>query len=58
MLDGGEYLLKSKVNRFVDFNIGMQTYVKLNSDTEDLFSPEGLSFKSVKKQFDKFSLDA
>ena len=35
----------------------MQMYVKLNSDTEDLFGAEGLSFKSVEKQFAEFTLD-
>ena len=48
-LDGAEYLLRSKVDKFVDFNIGMQVFIKLNSDTQDLFSSEGLSFKDVSK---------
>ena len=56
-VDGCEFLLKKKIHNFIDFNIDMQIYVKLSSTLENLFSDEGLSYKSVEREFAKFSLD-
>jgi hypothetical protein len=48
-IDGGEFLLKNKVQRFIDFNIDMQVYVKISTASENLFSNEGLSYESVEQ---------
>ena len=55
-VDGGECILKNKVERFVNFNVDVQVIIKLNTNGQQIFSDEGLHYGEVIQKFRDFEV--